>query len=298
MTPKGQLRNPTLPFDRPIMIVGACRSGKTLVKRILNSLPEIAGGHEPFMIWNTGMSDFTDDARTAAEATPELVRRIRTRLQKYVEKLGGTRYVDDLAHHAIRLPFSIKVLPEARIIYVLRHGRDNVARMYEYWTSADSVSGILQRRLSSSRRHNLRLASLPRSALRWIRNYCRNRMGFPKASCGPTVPGQREFARTHSVLETVAYQWATMVRMAEDALADFPSHRVLRVRYETLLADPTTEAAGIAEFCELGDPRPMMAAAADIVEPEFDSQAPPLTDQQWETILPIMKPMLQRQDYC
>jgi len=292
------MNDETITFDRPILIVGACRSGKTLVKRIISALPEMAEGHEPFMIWNTGMSDHTDDARGAEEATEELVRRIRRRLHRYMRKLDGERYVDDTAHHALRLPFSLKVLPEARLIYVLRNGRDNVAQMYAYWTGGDTLSGVLQRRLSRARRKNLRLASLPRQAWRWFYNYCRTRLGKPRASCGPTVPGQRQFARLHDTLQTAAYQWATMVRMLEDTLAGLPAECVLRVRYEDLLADTAGQAARIADFCEVSDPAGLIAAAEEIVDPNLATDFAPLSPQQWETVLPIVGPMLVRQGYA
>jgi len=292
------MSNETITFDRPILIVGACRSGKTLVKRIVSSLDEMAEGHEPFMIWNTGMSDHTDDARAAEEATEELVRRIRRRLHKYMRKLDGARYVDDTAHHALRLPFSLKVLPEARLIYVLRNGRDNVAQMYAYWTGSDTLAGVLQRRLSRARRKNLRLASLPRQAWKWFYNYCRTRLGRPRASCGPTVPGQREFARSNDTLQVVAYQWATMVKMLEDAISELPADRVLRVRYEDLLADTPAQAARIADFCEVSDPAGLIAAATEIIDPDLPPDFEPLSPQQWESVLPIMEPMLKRQGYA
>ncbi len=249
------------------------------------------------MIWNTGMSDYTDDARHVDEASADMVSSIRSQLYKYMRNLGGTRYVDDMAHHALRLAFDLKVLPEARLIYVLRDGRDNVAQMYAYWTGADTITGVLGRRLSAERRRNLKLRSLPRSGWKWLHNYCRARLGLPRKCCGPNVPGQREFARTHDTLLTVAYQWATMVQMLEEALLDVPPDRVLRVRYEDLLADTAGQATRIAEFCEPNDPAGLIEAAKEIVDTNFPSDFPPLSPQQWESVLPIMEAAMKRQGY-
>ena len=249
------------------------------------------------MIWNTGMSDYADDARHVDEASADVVRNIRSQLYKYMRDLDGTRYVDDMAHHALRLAFDLKVLPEARLIYVLRDGRDNVAQMYAYWTGADTITGVLGRRLSSERRRNLKLSSLPRSAWKWLHNYCRTRLGLPRTSCGPNVPGQRDFARTHETLSTVAYQWTTMVEMLEDALVDVPTDRVLRVRYEDLLADTVGQATRIADFCEPNDPARLIEAAKWVVDANFRPDFPPLSPQQWESVRPIMETALKRQGY-
>ena len=287
----------TITFDRPIVIVGACRSGKTLVKRIVSSLSDMAGGHEPFMIWNMGMLDHTDDSRDVEEATEELVDRIRRRLHKYNLELGGERYVDDMAHHALRLPFSLKILPDSRLIYVLRNGRDNVAEMYAQWTRSDTLARVVHRRLNRSTRKNIRHVAMPRHAWKWFYNFCRTRLGKPRASCGPTVPGQREYARTHETLQTVAFQWATMVYMLEDALAEVPKDRVLRVRYEDLLSDTARQAARIAGFCEVSDPGGVIDAAMEIIDPNLAPSFKPLSPRQWKQILPIMKPMLEQQGY-
>lgn len=287
----------TIIFDRPILIVGACRSGKTLVKRIVSTLSDMAGGHEPFMIWNMGMLDHSDDSRNTEEATEDLVDRIRRRLHKYILELGGERYVDDMAHHALRLPFSLKILPDARLIYVLRNGQDNVAENYEHWTHSDTLARVVSRRLNRSTRKNIRHVAMPRHAWKWFYNFCRTRLGKPRTSWGPTVPGQREYARTHETLETVAFQWATMVNMLEDALAAVPTDRVLRVRYEDLLSDTSAQAARIADFCEVSDRGGVIDAALEIIDPNHAPKFEALSPQQWEQVLPIMKPMLEHQGY-
>ena len=73
---------PQVTLDRPILITGTPRSGKTVVRRIMAAADEFVCVEEPLMIWSAGMGVRSDDRRTAEDASPEVCERIRRAKQR------------------------------------------------------------------------------------------------------------------------------------------------------------------------------------------------------------------------
>ena len=63
-------------LDRPILILGAARSGTSMISRVLQLRPDVAFSMEPKHIWKLGGALAPDDVVPADEATPG-VRKVR-----------------------------------------------------------------------------------------------------------------------------------------------------------------------------------------------------------------------------
>ena len=281
-------------LDRPILITGTPRSGKSIVTDMLAPASEFALQDEPLMLWEIGSGSRPDDRRLADEATEPLCREIRSICEQVVSRSGRQRYLDDLAYHALRVPFIHRVLPEARIIHVIRNGEECIPEMLFGWTHKDTFSRAISRRA----RH-INFKTLPRLALRFLRNYVRSRVLGRRESWGPRVPGLGEFAASHSPAQIAAYQWLIMVRIAREDLAKLPHERWLEIRHDQLLADPRGQSRRISEFCQVRDPCAVIDHAQRLIDPNlvFDRKIQP-PESEWPAIRRIIQPMQEALGYA
>lgn len=284
------MSQPTL--DRPILVTGTPRSGKTVVRNIMGAASEFACVEEPLMIWNAGLGVRSDDRRDANDATPDVTDRIRRDCAQLVREAGKSRYLDDLSYHALRLPFVRAVLPECKVIHVVRDGESAIPELLFGWTFKDSVSGVISRR-----RKSIRLRSLPVLAARFARNYAKSRLSGRRATWGPRVPGLADFSAQNPPALIAAFQWSEMVRIALDDLADQPPKMWLQVHLEDLIADPAGQAGRITDFCEVDEPDRVIEHARTFIDPAytFEKKVNP-TDAQWEQIRDLISPVQARLD--
>lgn len=274
-------------LDRPILITGTPRAGKSCVSNILKQSPEFCYLNEPLMLWDVPAPGRSDDCRDASDVTDAIRDRIVDAIQRAVSKSGKERYLDNLSYHALRIGFIHQVLPQARIIHVIRNPWHAIPEMIYGWTFKDSVSYAFKRR-----RNALRLRSLPRYVWRFGVNYIRTRVKGSRASWGPRIRGLSEFATSHSTPEVAAYQWKRVTEIALEGLRNLPSHQWLQVRHEELISDSFNQGIRIAEFCEVSDPRGIAQYAAEYFDPERRSEfrVEPTTEE-WEKIEALIQPL-------
>lgn len=274
-------------LDRPILVTGSPRSGKTLVAEIVSRSPEFFFACEPLMLWDAVMPNRDDDRRTEADIVPGARERLLETLSKTVQRAGRTRYIDDLSQHSLRIPFIASILPEARIIHVVRDGRSVVPELIRRWSLRDTLRAAVRRRW----RH-VHLGSLPRHFTRFAANYWSTRIRSRRVTWGPRVPGLAEFASTHSIAQTAAFQWRNLVETARTDLARLPASRWMEVRYERLAAEPAAVAREVAAFCGASDPDACAAAATSIVRPRWTD---PLTESSdpipWDDVAHLIAPL-------
>jgi len=284
-------------IDRPVLFIGATRSGKSMLADILGQLPEFEVAFEPLGCWNAGFRDQGSDVRTQADATPEIVDQIRTQIERFLDDADGDRYVDDLPHHALRMGFCDAVLPDARYVFVARDAAATIRDMKYGWEHKDTLKKVLARRVGGGHHKTLNLRRLPGQAIRWSNNAIRRRLGGRRSTWGPTAPGQIEFSKGHTLVETIAFQWAGFVSHALDGLGEIPDDRVLMLKYEEVLADPAGQAARLGAFCGAQNPD----ALVDLVQRSVDTSREPygeaLSPDEIELIGPIITPIKTRLGY-
>ncbi len=272
-------------LDRPVLITGTPRSGKTLIASVLADTGEFVWANEPIAIWNTGMPRRTDDTRGEADATEHVRCDIRAALAGIVQHSGRARYLDDLAYHALRIGFVHRVLPEAKIIHVVRDAEDAIPEMLYGWTYRDSVAKAVARRW----RH-LRMRSLPLLTARFLRNYITSRIHGRRATWGPVTPGIASHDPDRTLIQTVATQWAELVSIARRDLAAIPPESWLKVRQRDLLEHTDREFTRIAKFCQVRDPDRVRESASRLIDSDktFLSVVQP-TEDQWAQARDIIR---------
>jgi hypothetical protein len=282
-----------------MLVIGAPRSGKSLVTNVFRSAEEFCVLGEALMTWNLGMGSRPDDRRLAEEANEKIREQIVESCLNQIRMQGGekTRYLDNLAYNALRVPFLHALLPEARLILVVRDAKSVIPEMHYYWTAKASVRNALRRT-----REGLHWRTLPRIAGRFAVNYVTSRVRKRRATWGPVVPGLGEFAAKHSAAETAAFQWLRLNEIALSDLKQLPADRWILTRFEDLMSNPEGSIRRIADFAEVQDLEKVVAYAGSYIDPsnvpEFAvSQSAEPSENEWRSIHEMVDPLRKELGY-
>lgn len=248
-------------LDRPVVVLGAARSGTTLAGELLARHPRVGYWVEPKYVWQYRKPGAADDVRTAAEATPAVRGYIRDRFARFLEETGRDRFAEKTPSNCFRVPFVDAVLPDARYLHLVRDGRDVVFSAMGKWTSPPAGDAVL-RRLTS---FEIPLRDLPIYGARALGRLARNPWTRSEwALWGPRYPGMAEDRERLPLLELCATQWARSVAALRHGLDQVPGARVTTVRFEELVTRPRETLARALEGVEL-EPLPEVLDHADAV---------------------------------
>ncbi|MEM1367897.1 MAG: sulfotransferase [Cyanobacteria bacterium P01_H01_bin.15] len=131
---------PTVISEQPhIFVLGAPRSGTTLVKLIIGVHPRLSGpGYETgIFMQKHWLFQFTRQGALTTQRRSEskdIVEFFDQFAQRKLEEEGGERYIEKTPPHVLRLPFLLKHFPNAQFIHTYRDGRDCYcsARKHQY----------------------------------------------------------------------------------------------------------------------------------------------------------------------
>jgi hypothetical protein len=256
-------------ITKPIIIVGAPRSGSTLLFQALSTHPDLWSVYnEASFIMSSHFSRFmttshfvaadqVDDTTLASverqyfEESANLERTALLRTLSRSVPLDSRNYLSrglrPLARRKKRPPIRLvdktlgytsfllqplaKVFPDAQYVFLVRDPRGCIASMYHAWREESSRFGHL---------------SIPDDFA--IRDY-------EGLWCFAVPPGWEKLNGA-SLFEICVYQW---VSYNEHCLRDLPSDpsRVTRVRYEDLVEEPRRTFESLAAWADL-DPEPLM----------------------------------------
>lgn len=281
-------------LDRPILVTGGSRCGKGRVVNILGSSPEFHHFHEPLPLWRPFEGE--DDTRSAAQATDGVKSRMRRQINAEICAAGKQRYLDDFAFHLLWIPFALEILPEARVIHVVRNGEKVIPETYYAWTHTEPVLAAVRHRKDLLTWHSL--PQLPRLVARAMWNKVVQSTQGARRTMGPRVPGMTAFRKCHSMPELAAYQWQMLVEIGMDALEKLPPDRWMIVRFEDLFTDLDREVERLISFAELVNPAAARAAAPRLIDPEY---VPPLrrepSEEEWAKARALIAPTQRRLGY-
>lgn len=213
--------------DRPIFIIGAPRSGTSLLYAILRSSSKVAHWPgEAHEVWerdhHPALRGWESNALGASDADEEA--RARIRRSFFLVTGRNKRLIDKTPRNSLRVPFVDAIFPDARFVFLIRDGRDNVNSLINAWRTPR------YRTYRLPERH-----AIPGVDPEWWKFVL--------------YPGWREDLK--GPLEVVcARQWVASnehALSAKSAIGD----RWIDVRYETLIEDPVEEIARVMEWVGL-----------------------------------------------
>ena len=235
-------------LDRPIFIIGAPRSGTSLLYAILRTHPQLAhwpgeahevweADHHPALReWDSNALDRSDATGTTADSI---------RRQFFLVTGRHRRLIDKTPRNALRIGFIDALFPDARYVYLKRDGRDNVNSLINAW------------RTPRYRTYRLRHES-PGADPEWWKfvlypDWEQDRRGPLELVC--------------------AHQWTACNVAALHA--EIPSERWLEIRYEDLVADPVDETTRLVGGLELSPDERVSAAAERLGANPINVVTPP-----------------------
>jgi len=250
-------------LNSPILITGPPHSGKSLLAKILSQSQQFYCFGEPLSLWNYGMPDGADDVRTETDATADIISEIRSGIEKILAREKKARYVDDFSYHALRVRFVGKVLPEAKVIMMVRDPADVIPEMMYFWRYRDPLSEAWKRH-----KNTISFSTLPILAKKFFVNYVSVRLRGRRKSWGPMTSSMID-AGEHQLAETVAFQWECLVRIGLDDLQNYMKDRSMVVRFEDMVLSPNSVVAEIAKFCEIDERDNIVGYASNVLDPSY-----------------------------
>lgn len=231
---------------RPVIIVGAPRSGTNMLRDVLTSFEGVATWpcDEINYIWRHGNVRYSSDEIPPKNATPPVKRYIQQRFYDVRQKYDADVVVEKTCANSLRVPFVDAVVPNARYVFIFRDGIDATGSAKERWTAKLDIPYILEKVRFVPK------TDLPYYGLRyfWARLYRFISREKRLAFWGPALDGMPDILQKHTLNEVCALQWQRCVDKSEEAFSAMPSDKVIRVRYEDFVREPTQELTRILQF--------------------------------------------------
>ena len=284
-----------------VFIIGAPRSGTTIIGRCLDLHPEIAHFYEPYYIWEYYLEPKGTDVRHSSELNPKALQFIRNSFQHFAKKTGKPIIVDKLPENSYRVPYLKAVFPTAKWMHIIRDGRDVALSMNKEWKRrATTVSEkdykyfyfVLKRVFKLQpywRFRCLQILYELKSAKRIDPNYYLNKSKWKgQPGWGPRFTGWEEALKSHTLIQFNALQWLETVNAARKGLASMENKNVMEIRYENFIKHPLDVLKRVINFMGCTASQKYWDVIPKINPQNYAKWKTELTDQEIEEIGPLL----------
>lgn len=231
---------------RPIVVIGAPRSGTNMLRDVLTSFPDIATWpcDEINYLWRHRNLRHPSDEFTQPMARPEVCRYMRKQFAWVERRYDVPTVVEKTCANSLRVPFVDAVLPEARYLFIRRDGLDVVESAMKRWQAPLDIPYL------GRKARFVPLTDLPYYGGRylWHRLYRLVSRNGRLATWGPVLDDMTAILKHHPLDEVCALQWQRCVDKARDALVGIDSDRWLEIGYEEFVRDPERELQRVMAF--------------------------------------------------
>ena len=227
------------PFDRPVIILAAPRSGSTLLFESLAQSDDFwtIGGESHGLFESiprfkpiTGCTD--SNALSREDANPQIIKQIQFWFFKYLQDASGNsfhqrhgarqmrpRLLEKTPKNALRVSLLDAMFPDALFVYLYRNPRENISSMMDAWESGRFVT----------------YDALPGRTKSW----------------SLLLPPGWQSHNESTLVETAAFQWTSANRAILSELQKLDSKRWMAVSYGQQTKDPAATLERICEFCDV-----------------------------------------------
>lgn len=231
---------------RPVVIIGAGRSGTNILRDTLVQFPDYATWpcDEINYIWRHGNMRHPTDELSPDTAGEPVQRFVRKAFASLARQTGVSNVVEKTCANSLRVGFVDRILPEARYIFIVRDGRDVVASAMKRWAAPLDLPYLLRKA------RYVPPSDLPYYGARYLSNRIYRLFSGEKrlAFWGPRFRGMEEMLGTRPLVEICAAQWRRCVERSEEDLSRIDGQRVHRVQYEYFVQNPQSEVERMANF--------------------------------------------------
>jgi hypothetical protein len=270
--------------SRPIFVLGAPRSGTTVLFDVLNQAPGVASlDRETGVVWDTFHR--VEDADWAShEVGPEdLTPAERRYLYWAIDRLAlRKRYLDKLPRNTLRVLYLQSLFPDASFVFLRRDGRAVVSSLMTGWRSGPRFGRGMVPPIP------LRIEGYEGSTWKFL-----------------LPPGWEGYAQGHRLAEVCAFQWVSANESVLAAKEHVAPDRWVEVSYEEMTQEPRATAERMLDALGLS-PAPEAVRYAEELDRHVTKKAvtPPKRDkwreengEEIERILPQIEPMMRRLGY-
>lgn len=223
-------------FEKPVFILGASRSGTTLVFRFLSAASELGAlpreGHDLWRAFHhPRYSRWRSDVVGAGKVLPGEQRFVAAYLRSYFQE---NRFVEKTPENSFRVPYLLDLFPDARFLVVWRNPLLVLRSLIRGWSDP---AGRFRSYFVPEDLH--------------IPGYPHRRMW-----CFALIEGWREL-RSASIPEIAFAQWEAFVRAIYAAKNLVPPERWKVAYLEHLVNQPDKFGEAICRFAEVEFDQPM-----------------------------------------
>ncbi|MGH2808703.1 MAG: sulfotransferase family protein [Actinomycetota bacterium] len=269
-------------LDRPIFVIGAPRSGTTLLYTVLRRSSNLAHWRptEAHEVWEADyhpvLRGWDSNVLDASDVNPEAAARIK---RSFLLVTGrNKRLIDKTPRNVLRIPFIDAIFPNARYIYLKRDGRDNVNSLINAWRSPR------YRTYKLPERH-----AIPGTDPKWWKFVL--------------YPGWQE-DRNGPLEMVAAKQWLTSNEHVLNAQRTIDPARWTDVRYEDLVESPVEEVGRLLAFADVPYEDEIRQRAAAMSTTPINTVTPPERGK-WRrenpdeiaAIVDLIAPMMEKMGY-
>lgn len=234
---------------KPIIVVGAGRSGTTMIREALSQHEDVGiCEYEMNYLWRYGHRDLNHDFLVPEEhLTPKIKQFIRKNLGAQQHKQKRPRLLDKTVANVVRLRYVQSVLPECKIVHIIRDGRAVTASAIKCWKASKPASYYLSKVLT------IPWKDIPIYGEKYFKNLFKSKLSGRnyRQSWGPRFPGIDEVVREKLLAQVCAIQWRKSVESALAQKNYLKPRTYLEVRYEELVTKPSVVFQVIRDFLEL-----------------------------------------------
>jgi len=281
--------------SRPIVILGAARSGTKFLRNTLAASESVAATpYDLNYVWRSGNESHPDDALPPSLCGDKTRSRIRAELRKAAGMGGmddGKRLLEKTVSNTLRLPFVARVLPNADFVHIIRDGREVVASSIAQWQSGTDWRYLLRK-----------ARSFPLSNYKYALWYLGNRMRTGSRSretaiWGVRYPGIEVDASSLPIAAVCARQWVASVSSVQEARAVDDTLRYREIRYEDLIASDSA-LIELVRWLELPDETRILEQYRRTLRTRIGrSWDQAVSDESKVAVLREIEPMLRTLDY-
>lgn len=226
----------------PIIILGAPRSGTTILGEILSQHSNLHYMIEPNLMWHRYAGSASDyfDMRIVGRA----IKPTRRQFEAELSKSGKARLLEKTPQNCLRVPFVHSVFPNAKFIHIIRNGLESSLSIAKYWQS--NTHGFRGVRLSQ-RLKEVSIRQIPRYGIQFVKRVL-PASDTPRVFWGPVLPGMPALVKAYNIHEVAALQWRECVEKAAVYGRAMPADQYMELRLEDFNEQTLRE---ILEFAQL-----------------------------------------------
>mgnify|MGYP006282816855 CR=1 FL=1 len=253
------------PFKKPVFVIGSGRSGTTMLGVVLSLHRDVGFLNEPKALWHAiypGEDIIGSYSKEVGlfrldgfHADDQVIQNAHKLFGTYLKLVRCTRVVDKYPELVFRVPFVLKIFPDARFLFLVRNGSDTCASI-EKWSQRKGITrgkdvenwwGL------NNRKWNLLLEEIVKTDDAFSDSY-EQIAGYERQS--------------HMAL----VEWIATMREGLAQMDRFPDC-IKMIKYEKLLEDPNETLSEVLAFCDLdNDPKVFDYANAVIRKPSWHEE--------------------------